>query len=72
MQRLNYRVYVDVPDSEPLEVAQRATEDALEALVVNGRTVDYVLIGTAQRLPERAERCTHGAGVVCPEEDGVV
>lgn len=52
MKRLTYRLYVDVPEVEPLKAAQRATEDALEALVVNGRTVEYHLIGTAEGLPE--------------------
>lgn len=53
MQRLTYRVYVDVPDAEPIESARRATEDALEALTVNGRTVEYQLIGTVSGLPDR-------------------
>jgi hypothetical protein len=52
MQRVTYVVHLDVPEHEAIADARRALEDALESLVVNGRTVDYRHVGSGSGLPE--------------------
>jgi len=75
MRLITYRLVVTAPDSLAPDLLVRYVEDALEGLSrEDGIESRYVQIGTAEGLPDKApeERCTHGAGVVCPEADSVV
>lgn len=63
MIRVTYRLYVDAADGESAEALTRVVEDALEALAVPGRAVEYHQIGVAEirPLPAAPRDCGCGA-----------